>query len=179
MINPISIFFQQQLPTDNLELSRSVEVGTIDKSLRDQVIEFFQREEWEFSVTKNPSILRVACEGASDKWFCYAKVEEVEQRFAFYSVCPHQASPENLGAIAEYTSRANYGMTIGNFELDFADGEIRYKTSIDFQDNQPNYGSIAQLVYTNISMMDRYLPGIAAIIEQDIQPSKAIQAIES
>ena len=41
-----------------------------------------------------------------------------------------QVYPE---AIAEFLTRTNYSMIIGNFELDFADGEIRYKTSIDVQ----------------------------------------------
>ena len=147
--------------------------------MRNLVIEFFQQEEWQFSVTKNPAILRVACEGKSLQWYCYAKIDEAEQRFAFYSVCPYQASPTQLAKMAEYTSRANYGMTIGNFELDFADGEIRYKTSIDFQDNKPTLGSISQLVYTNILMMERYLPGILSIVKQDVEADAAIQANRS
>ena len=28
--------------------------------------------------------------------------------------------------IAEYLTRANYGMVMGNFEMDYSDGEIRY-----------------------------------------------------
>ena len=179
MINSISNFFQQHFTTNNQELLTSNSNSySIDRPLRDIIIEFFHREDWEFYITKNPSILRVACEGKSGKWFCYAEVDEIEQRFAFYSVSPHQASPEKLSAVAEYTSRANYGMTIGNFELDFTDGEIRYKTSIDFQDNQPSFGAIAQLVYTNIAMMERYLPGILAVIEEDIKPNEAIELIE-
>lgn len=179
MINSIRNFIQQQFITNNRELlTCNSNSYSIDRPLRDIVIEFFQQEDWTYTVTKNPSILRVACEGKSGKWFCYAKIDEIEQRFAFYSVSPHQASPEKLLNVAEYTSRANYGMTIGNFELDFADGEIRYKTSIDFQDNQPNFGAIAQLVYTNISMMERYLPGILAVIEEDIEPNEAIETIE-
>jgi len=180
MINPISNFFQQRFTRGRVNLLISnADSFSIDRSLRDLTIDFFQQEEWEFSVTKNPAILRVACEGESGQWYCYAKIDEDEQRFAFYSVCPYQASPDKLAAMAEYTSRANYGMTIGNFELDFADGEIRYKTSIDFQDHKPTLGSISQLVYTNISMMERYLPGILSIIKQDLEADKAIQAIEA
>jgi len=33
----------------------------------------------------------------------------------------------------KFLTRANYGMMIGNFEMDFTDGEIRYKTSIDVE----------------------------------------------
>lgn len=34
-------------------------------------------------------------------------------------------------ALAEFLTRANYGLFIGNFEMDWQDGEVRYKTSID------------------------------------------------
>ena len=180
MVNPISNFFQQQLTTDTQELfDFQVDSLTAQKSLQDIVIEFFQRENWEFTSNQNPSILRMACQGENGQWRCYAKVQEAEQQFAFYSICPLQTPPEKLAVVAEFIARANYGTIIGNFELDFDDGEIRYKTSIDAQKNQLNLGSISRLVCTNVSMMDCYLPGILAVIEQDLEPSKAIQAIES
>lgn len=69
-------------------------------------------------------------------------------------------------------------MVVGNFELNFTDSEICYKTSFDLQFMQPNIEATAQLVYTNVSTMERYLPGILAIIEQDVDPSQAIQEVE-
>jgi hypothetical protein len=59
-----------------------------------------------------------------------------------------------LSAIAEFLTRANYGMTISNFDLDFADREIRYKTSIDVQGDFLSFELIKQLVYANVTMMD-------------------------
>jgi hypothetical protein len=81
------------------------------------------------------------------------------------------------GAIAEFLTRANYGMTIGNFELDYTDGEIRYKTSIDVTNDQLSPALIQTLVYINVAMMDEYLPGIQAVID-GATPIAAIQAIE-
>ncbi len=69
-------------------------------------------------------------------------------------------------------------MTISNFELDFNDGEIRYKTSIDVEGDRLTSALIQRLVYTNVAMMDEYLPGIKAIIETGISPEEAIRAIE-
>jgi hypothetical protein len=69
-------------------------------------------------------------------------------------------------------------MTIGNFELDFNDGEIRYKTSIDVEGDHLSSALIKTLVYTNVSMMDQYLPGIKAVIETGVSPEEAIRAIE-
>jgi hypothetical protein len=69
-------------------------------------------------------------------------------------------------------------MTIGNFELDFADGEIRYKTSIDVEGVSLTFPQIKRLVYTNVTMMDEYLPGIMSVIDGDVLPEDAIAQIE-
>jgi hypothetical protein len=69
-------------------------------------------------------------------------------------------------------------MIIGNFELDFTDGEIRYKTSIDVEGANLTFTQIKRLVYANVMMMDQYLPGIMSVIDSDVEPKDAIAQIE-
>jgi hypothetical protein len=68
-------------------------------------------------------------------------------------------------------------MTIGNFELDYTDGEIRYKTSIDVTGDRLTAALIQRLVYINVTMMDEYLPGIQAVLAGQT-PEAALQPIE-
>ncbi len=109
---------------------------------------------------------------------CSVKVKETEQQFVFYSICPIIVPESKRLAIAEFIARGNHDMIIGNFELDFNSGEIRYKTSINVENNQLSFSSIQILVYTNVKMMDKYIPGIISIINDDISPASAIQQIE-
>lgn len=81
--------------------------------------------------------------------------------------------------IAEFLTRANYGMVIGNFEMDFSDGEIRYKTSVDLAGGSPlTMLLIKPLVYTNVLMMDKYLPGVMEVLYADVSAEQAIRKIE-
>ncbi|MCW5858354.1 MAG: hypothetical protein KIS63_08705 [Caldilineales bacterium] len=58
------------------------------------------------------------------------------------------------------SSRApTMGMALGNFELDFSDGEVRYKTSIDATHIDLMPALIKPMVVTNYLMMDKYFPG--------------------
>ncbi len=70
-------------------------------------------------------------------------------------------------------------MIIGNFELDFNTGEIRYKTSIDVTNNVINQETLHQLVYTNVLTMDQYLLGIKSVISGQLSPEAAISQIET
>jgi hypothetical protein len=82
-------------------------------------------------------------------------------------------------AIAEFLTRANSGIIIGNFELDFTDGEISYKTSIDVEGDRLSFALIQRLVYANVTMMDEYLPGILSVIYDNVSPADAIAKIEN
>ena len=62
--------------------------------------------------------------------------------------------------MAEFVTRANRGMRIGNFELDFDDGEIRYKTSMDVEGGDLTDKMIDNLLRANLTTTDRYFTGL-------------------
>ena len=73
----------------------------------------------------------------------------------------------------------NYGVVIGNFEMNFYDGEIRYKTSIDVEGDRLTPALVKHLIYTNVATMDKYLPGIMSMIYGNLSAEEAISRIES
>jgi hypothetical protein len=154
------------------------EPDTSKKIIFEEMIKFFKQDDWPIVQLEGKPILQMAFQGENEKWTCYAKARVEQEQFVFYSVCPVNAPENKRLAIAEFLTRANSGMIIGNFELDFADGEIRYKTSIDVQGDFLSFELIKQLVYANVTMMDEYLPGIKSVIEGDVSPVEAIAQIE-
>jgi hypothetical protein len=143
------------------------------------MVNFFTEDDWPFTKIKGEPVLLTAFQGQNGKWTCYAKAREEQEQFIFYSICSINAPGNKRLAVAEFLTRANTGMIIGNFELDFASGEICYKTSIDVKGDLLSSALIKQLVYANVSMMDKYLPGIKSVIDGDVEPKDAIAQIES
>jgi hypothetical protein len=81
--------------------------------------------------------------------------------------------------MAEFILRANYGASIGCFEMDVDDGEIRYRTGLDVTDTQVEATMLRNIVLANLLMMDTYLPGILAVVHGGVAPHVAIQKIET
>ena len=75
--------------------------------------------------------------------------------------------------------RANYGLHIGNFELDMGDGEVRFKTSIDTESTALSFELVRNVVYANVMQMDRYLPGLMAVLGGQATPADAIDQVEN
>ena len=143
------------------------------------ITNFFAVEGWPFTQVDNAPILRMNFQGENGKWNCYAQAEVGQGRFVFYSLCPVDAPEDKRMVMAEFLTHANYGLLVGNFEMDFTDGEIRFKTSLDVEDsNELTTTLIRPLVYVNVLTMDRYFPGIMKIIYSDLLPSEVIAQIE-
>lgn len=102
---------------------------------------------------------------------------EIEQ-FVFYVVHPDRVPPPHRAAVAEAITRANYGMRIGNFELDYADGEVRYKSSLDFEGELLTPALIRNAIHSAVLTMDRYAEAIRAVGQGERSPSAAIAAVE-
>lgn len=180
ILEDMSHFFQELTKTSSQEITKITEdiTGIIRQPILEAIINFFKADNWDFIQIEEKPILQTAFSGSNGNLNCYAKAREEQKQFSFYSIYPDNVPEEKRQAIAEFLTRANYGMTIGNFELDYTDGEIRYKTSIDVEGDRLTNALIKTIVYTNVSMMDEYLPGIRAVLEHDVAPSDAIAAIE-
>lgn len=142
------------------------------------LIEFFEEDDWHFQWVEGTPVLSMGFAGRNGKWVCYAQAREQQQQFVFYSVLPVNVPEERRPAVAEFITRANYGMIIGNFEMDFDDGEVRYKTSIDVEGASLIPPLIRQMVYANVLITDRYLPGMMSVIYGGKTPLESIEQIE-
>ncbi len=149
-----------------------------EQQIFNSLIEFFEEDEWDFQWVEGMSVLSMGFSGKNGKWVCYAQAREKQQQFVFYSVLPVNVPDNKRSAIAEFITRANYGMVVGNFEMDFEDGEIRYKTSIDVEGAALLPPLIRQMVYANVIITDRYLPGLMSVIYGGKTPETAIASIE-
>jgi hypothetical protein len=144
----------------------------------DTVKQFFTGDNWPFTQAEGEPVLQMAFEGTHGRWMCFAQAREDAQQIVFYSVSPVIVPVEKRQAMAEFLTRANYGLIIGNFEMDFDDGEMRYKTGIDVEGAEPNTELIRSLAYANVMTMDRYLPGALSVIYGDASPAEAISKLE-
>lgn len=147
-------------------------------TLIETVANFFYAEGWPFTQVEGQPILRLFFEGESGRWLCIARTQEAHGQFMFYSVCPMLAAPERRQNVAEFITRVNYGLILGNFEMDYEDGEIRYKTSADVSAGATfDFPLLRQLVYTNVLVMDKFFPAIAKILYGNMEPATAFKEI--
>ena len=162
----------------NYFANNSVEDSITKKKIFPTMLAFFESHEWSYQIVEEQSLIRLMFNGNNGKWVCYADAKEEAEQFIFYSLLSFKVPEDKRQLIAEFITRVNYGLLIGNFELDFSDGEIRYKTSIDGEGTHIDTFLIKRLVYANVLTTDKYIPGFMKVIYSKFSPAEVIDEIE-
>ena len=133
----------------------------------DAVRNVLDDDEWNYDLETDREagpLLRTGCRIGGKLRNISEVVDFRDTYFLVYALCPIHADPENLGEISKFLHMANYGLVVGNFELDPRDGEIRYKAFVDCDglDSIPAE-IIGRAIHIPFSMFARYGDGIAAL----------------
>ncbi len=110
---------------------------------------------------------RMPVRGLNGEWICIVRVFPESERILVYSILSGNAPLERRERVAELFTRINYGLVLGNFEMDWDDGELRYKTSIDLEQITPTATVVRNLIFSNFFSTDRYFDVIEKAIDSD------------
>ena len=101
--------------------------------------------------------------------------------FTTYAICPVSADHRDrkqMMDLTEFLSRANYNLIHGSFELDYRDGEIRFKDTIDCFSITPSPNMIHDSIHCPMAMLERYGDGIVSVIYGICTPEEAVRKCE-
>jgi hypothetical protein len=140
--------------------------------------DFLETDGWKPRRLEGKNAFSMGFSGKNGDFRCYAVVRVDLEEFLFYVVAPVRVPDAVRPAVAEFITRANYGMRIGNFELDYSDGEVRFKSSFNFENEVLTEETIRNTLYPAVHTIDRYLPGLLRVSFGGATPVEAIEEIE-
>lgn len=135
--------------------------------------------QWRFERRPEEPIIRLSVAGEVFEYRCVFQSLDDLHILIFYAYAPLHVPEAKRLVAAEYLTRANYGLRLGNYELDFTDGEVRYKTSIDCEGGELTEAMVRNLMLANLQTMDRYLPGLIRLVQNHESPAGLIAEMES
>ena len=128
--------------------------------------------------TGDEEVIRADITGENGAWACYVVAREREGRCTVYSQAPWETPEARRLEMAELLTRINFGLPVGNFEMDFADGEIRFKTSVDVSGHRLAPELFDNLFEANLATTDVYLPALEAVRDGRLSPKAAVALVE-
>ena len=108
-----------------------------------------------------------------------AAVDAESELFQVFGYSPVRVPEGARLAVAETIARANYGLKVGKFEMDFEEGELRFQAAQILTEDSLEESVIDRLLSTTMSMLDMYLPAVLSVIYGNELPKDAIKCVEA
>ena len=86
------------------------------------------------------------------------------ERFILYLNFGPTAAEDYRDETARFIALANWKLSIGNFEFDYDEGEVRFKTSIDFAGAELSEKLIRNAISNAMSAMEMYAGGLIEVM---------------
>ncbi|HZE79591.1 MAG TPA: YbjN domain-containing protein [Candidatus Polarisedimenticolia bacterium] len=78
------------------------------------------------------------------------------ERFLFYVNFGPLAPPERRDEVARFITLANWGLSVGNFEMDYEDGFVRFKSSVGFNNTDLPEALIRNAILAAMNAIEIY-----------------------
>jgi len=101
-----------------------------------------------------------------------------EERVVFYLEYKERVPKSRRQRMAELITRANHGITIGNFEMNFDAGGVRYKTSLDHQGVPLHPLMVRSIILAAMAAVKVYSNAISQVMQGKNTPSEALAEVE-
>jgi len=144
--------------------------------LQDVALEFFAAAQWAHEVD-DASTIRAFHEGETLTFPVYVQAHDDHQQLVVYGVLPGSVDPEHRLDVGAFLAALNYGLSIGNFELDLDDGEVRFRSGIDVEGGELTVAMVRSLAASCVVNVDLYAPAIAAVGTGAMSPAEALDDV--
>lgn len=149
-----------------------------DASIARLIKKFLDEDDWKYDFDANKGLFSFGLNLSNKLKKVSYCIRVRDDCYMVYAISPLNAD-DCKAEIAEFITRANYGLRNGNFEMDFDDGEIRYKSFVDFDGTVPGTQVIRDSIYVPASMFKRYGNGIVNILFGLKSPADAVAECEA
>ena len=150
--------------------------------IKEAIEDFLKEDDWHYTFDEEKELIRMGINLNGKIKECKLLVDLRDTYYYVYATISINADEDCRQKVAEYLTRANYGMRFGNFEMDMEDGEIRYKMTVDCGDDSdciPTKSIIKRSIYTPASMMQKYGDELLAVMYGFMEPKEAIEKAEA
>jgi len=142
----------------------------------EQIKEFLSNKGIEYRVDDENGYINTDFMLDDEKTTLDFAIAVLDEGYLSYALLPQVIEHKYFDRVAEYLHRANYGLKCGNFEFDYAEGRIQYKTYIFAPNEELDDLMIEAGFMAPFATISRYMPGLTDVI---LKSKKTVEAIVS
>ncbi len=144
----------------------------------DEMTKFLESEKLVFQPFPERGYAALHFTGTRVSWRCFAVANDELEVFKLLVQLPERVPGDQRAPMAEFITRANFGLNVGAFEMDMSDGELRFRVGVDLENTADCAPLLRQCLAAGLTTAERYYPGFMSILHADAHPRDAIAEVE-
>lgn len=134
------------------------------EQIADAIMQYLTAHGWTYDADMVHGIISVEAQLSCRLGSAMVIYQVMEQGFVCYTALPVDAAPEVRAQVGEYLHRANYGLPRGNFEFDYDDGSVQYKTDFDCPGGVSTERQLEDSLAIGLTVVDHYGNGLLGVM---------------
>ena len=144
---------------------------------------FLDENKWKYSFDEEAGVFRLGIhisEGCMlDSVSVFLAVKETSIcTYALFPINADYQDAEMMARLSEFICRSNWNLKQGCLEVDYEDGELRYRCFIDCECTIPSDEVIANSILCSTAMLENFSYGLIDIIFRNMTAVEAVQDVE-
>lgn len=135
-------------------------------------------QSWRYAMVEGAPLLTFNVLGERATYPCWAAVNEEADQCTAFVVLPHRVAEDKRVAMGELLTRINYGLAIGNLEMDFADGELRFRASVDVEGGRLSPRMVQTMFTAGLWTFDRFYDALMRVMYAGASAAEALEGVE-
>jgi hypothetical protein len=107
----------------------------------------------------------------------FINVDEPRECVFCYLVFPTRAPEHRRQSVAELIARANWRLALGSIDLDFGDGDVRFRCAVDVEDGVLTPTMVQNIVSAGVWALDTYHDALVRVMIAGEEPGAAFATV--
>ena len=143
------------------------------------VITALDDRDWTYTLNEELSLVTFGVSGDHAAYHCALFVDDETRLVTMIAQSALRIPHEERVPACELLMRANHGLMFGGFDIDFSDGEVRYKVSIDVEGGALGVPAVHSMITVALDMYELWYPPLMKVVYGGVTPEDAVAEVNA
>lgn len=151
----------------------------VSQPLLPTLLAALDEREWTYTVNEELSLVTFGVGGEHSAYNCAIFADDDTRLVTMIAQSPMRVPHEERLSACELLMRANHGLMFGSFDLDFSDGEVRYKVAVDVEGGTLGVEAVHSMITVALDMYELWYPSVMKVVYGGVSPEDAVTEVNA
>lgn len=148
------------------------------KAIYNEIVRFLEDDHWNYTFDDDKELIRCGVGLQNKLQKCRLLIDLRDDRYSVFGTINLNVEESARDEMAKLLTYINYDLMFGFFEMDYRDGEIRFRMPVNCTDILPSREVIKHSIYVPALMLEKYGDALLKVMMGFASAKEAFDAVK-